>query len=117
MSDNEVQADCQQLLSLLGLPYLVANGEAEAQCVELERLGLCDGVVTEDSDAWLFGVKRVYKNMFSRKVNVEEYDSERVLTDIGRRFVVDSINIASRPLPNEICCCWNARWRRLLPRV
>lgn len=81
--DNVVLSDCQQMLSFLGLPYLIANGEAEAQCVELERLGLCDGVVTDDSDAWLFGVQKCYKNMFNRRLNVEEFDLERIRSELG----------------------------------
>jgi DNA excision repair protein ERCC-5 len=37
----------------------------------LEELGLVDGVVTEDSDAFLFGAKNVYRNFFQDKKNVE----------------------------------------------
>lgn len=35
------------------------------------QLGIVDGVVTEDSDAFLFGARTVYKNIFSDKKFVE----------------------------------------------
>ncbi|CAG8981806.1 hypothetical protein HYALB_00004749 [Hymenoscyphus albidus] len=79
-------AECQALLSLFGIPYITAPMEAEAQCAELVRLQLVDGVVTDDCDIFLFGGTRVYKNMFNSNKFVECYlqpDIEKELS-LGR---------------------------------
>lgn len=78
-------AECQQLLKLFGLPYITAPMEAEAQCAELVRLGLVDGIVTDDSDCFLFGGTRVYKNMFNQAKFVECY----LASDLEKEFDLD----------------------------
>ena len=41
------------------MPYVVAPYEADAQLAYLERTGLVDGIITEDSDLLVFGCKNV----------------------------------------------------------
>ncbi|PIL23267.1 hypothetical protein GSI_14577 [Ganoderma sinense ZZ0214-1] len=42
-----------------GVPYVVAPYEADAQLAYLERIGLVDGIITEDSDLLVFGCRNV----------------------------------------------------------
>ncbi|SAM09163.1 hypothetical protein [Absidia glauca] len=84
VTDQMVQ-DIQELLQLFGVPYVVSPMEAEAQCAYLLEHNLVDGVVTDDSDVFLFGGSRVYKNMFNQEKYVECY----LIQDIGREMHLD----------------------------
>eukprot|EP00939_MAST-03C_sp_MAST-3C-sp1_P003218 g3218.t1 len=80
---DETRDDVIELLRLMGVPYVVSPGEAEAQCAQLERLGLVDGVITDDSDILLFGGRRVYRNFFQHAKVVEEYRATDVANELG----------------------------------
>lgn len=73
------------MLRLFGIPYITAPMEAEAQCATLVDLGLVDGVITDDSDVFLFGAKRVFKNMFNQAKTVECF----LLSDLSRELGLD----------------------------
>ncbi|KAI6917338.1 PIN domain-like protein, partial [Hortaea werneckii] len=81
--------ECQQLLRLFGLPYVTAPMEAEAQCAELVKLGLVDGIVTDDSDCFLFGGTRIYKNMFNQAKFVECY----LTSDLEKEFNLTRVKL------------------------
>ena len=55
--------ECRTLLSLLGIPWLVAPGEADAQIADLARTGAAWAAVTQDWDIALFGAPRALRNL------------------------------------------------------
>lgn len=75
----------QIMLRLFGIPYITAPMEAEAQCAELLSLNLVDGIITDDSDVFLFGGHRVFKNMFNQSKTVECF----LLSDLMRELGLD----------------------------
>ncbi|KLO08780.1 PIN domain-like protein, partial [Schizopora paradoxa] len=78
-------AQIMTMLRLFGIPYITAPMEAEAQCAELVSLGLVDGIITDDSDVFLFGGLRVFKNMFNQSKTVECF----LLADLARELGLD----------------------------
>ncbi|KAJ0841127.1 putative exodeoxyribonuclease I [Helianthus annuus] len=80
---GEMFAECQELLQMFGLPYIIAPMEAEAQCAYMELEKLVDGVVTDDSDVLLFGARSVYKNIFDDRKYVETYFMKDIETELG----------------------------------
>ncbi|CAO1626346.1 unnamed protein product [Parajaminaea phylloscopi] len=82
---RQMAREIQMMLRLFGLPYITAPMEAEAQCAELVSRKLVDGIITDDSDVFLFGGTRVYKNMFNNNKVVECF----LLSDIQRELGLD----------------------------
>lgn len=80
---DQVYGEAQELIKVFGLPYLVAPMEAEAQCAFLDMVGLTHGTITNDSDVFLFGGKRVYKNFFNQDKHVEFFTSDSIKHNYG----------------------------------
>ncbi|KAF8206312.1 hypothetical protein K438DRAFT_1669146 [Mycena galopus ATCC 62051] len=83
--NQQMISQIMMMLSLFGIPYITAPMEAEAQCAELVHLGLVNGVITDDSDVFLFGSQRVFKNMFNQSKTVECF----LLSDLSRELGLD----------------------------
>jgi flap endonuclease-1 len=74
--------EAKELLKLMGVPYVDAPCEAEAQCAAMVKAGKVFGVATEDMDALTFGSTVLLRHMtFSeaRKMPVQEFSYEKVL--------------------------------------
>nr|XP_016936091.2 flap endonuclease GEN [Drosophila suzukii] len=59
---NHVLKQCETLLLSMGIQCVQGPGEAEAYCAFLNKHGLVDGVISQDSDCFAYGAIRVYRN-------------------------------------------------------
>lgn len=74
--------EAKQLLSLMGVPYVDAPCEAEAQCASMVKAGIVYATATEDMDALTFGSNVLLRHLtFSeaRKMPVQEIHLNKVL--------------------------------------
>nr|XP_027208678.1 flap endonuclease GEN-like 2 isoform X1 [Penaeus vannamei] len=55
-----------QVLRGLGAPVVRSEGEAEKLCAWLDQRGVVDGVISSDSDAFLYGAGTVYRLVSTR---------------------------------------------------
>nr|XP_046228172.1 flap endonuclease GEN homolog 1 [Scatophagus argus] len=81
---KSVLRECADMLDSLGVPWVIAAGEAEAMCAYLDSQGLVDGCITNDGDAFLYGAQTVYRNfnMNSKDPQVDCYRTSRVKTEL-----------------------------------
>ena len=70
----------RSLLCAMGVPYVDAEGEAEATCAALTQAGACEFAASSDFDALLFGAERVLKSVHLADRSV---DSECELWEIS----------------------------------
>ncbi|MCL4117301.1 UNVERIFIED_CONTAM: hypothetical protein GTU68_013527 [Idotea baltica] len=78
--------EAKKLLGLMGMPYVNAPCEAEAQCAALAKAGKVYGVATEDMDALTFGTPVLLRHMtFSeaRKMPIKEFHLNKVLSEMN----------------------------------
>lgn len=82
---KEHNEECKTLLRLMGIPYVEAPCEAEAQCAALVKAGKVFATGTEDMDSLTFGSSVVLRHLtFSeaRKMPIREYNLDRILSDL-----------------------------------
>lgn len=90
--------EVQELLKRFGIPFITAPMEAEAQCAELKILNLVDGIVTDDSDCFLFGGDWIYRHMFTDRVMAECYTRDDLEVEMGldrEKFIELAIMLGS----------------------
>lgn len=92
---DEMVDQSKRLLDLLGLPWVQAPGEGEAQASDMARRGTAYAAASQDFDALLFGSPRLVKNLaisgrrkLPRKevyveVHPEEISLEATLASLG----------------------------------
>ncbi|PSR90858.1 PIN domain-like protein [Coniella lustricola] len=91
---KEHNAECQRLLKLMGVPYLIAPTEAEAQCAVLARAGKVYAAASEDMDTLCFNTPILLRHLtFSeqRKEPIQEIHLDKVLEGLNmdRKQFVD----------------------------
>nr|C4JDR3.2 RecName: Full=Flap endonuclease 1; Short=FEN-1; AltName: Full=Flap structure-specific endonuclease 1 [Uncinocarpus reesii 1704] len=91
---REHNEECKKLLKLMGIPYINAPTEAEAQCAVLARAGKVYAAASEDMDTLCFDSPILLRHLtFSeqRKEPILEIHLDRVLEGLGmdRKTFVD----------------------------
>lgn len=75
---KSILKECRELLDLLGVPWVQASGEAEATCAALSYHEMVKGVISQDSDVFLYGGQTVFRNFTANqnKATVERFSME-----------------------------------------
>ncbi|XRO75535.1 flap endonuclease-1 [Methanocaldococcus sp. 28A] len=89
----KIVENCKYLLSLMGIPYVEAPSEGEAQASYMAKKGDVWAVVSQDYDALLYGSPRVVRNLTTTKEMPELIELNEVLEDL-RISLDDLIDIA-----------------------
>lgn len=79
---KEQNEEAKKLLELMGIPYVNAPSEAEAQCAELAKAGKVYAAASEDMDTLCYKTPFLLRHLtFSeqRKEPIQEIDIEKVL--------------------------------------
>jgi len=83
---REHNAECQKLLKLMGVPYIIAPTEAEAQCAVLARAGKVYAAASEDMDTLCFDSPILLRHLtFSeqRKEPIQEIHLDKTLAGLN----------------------------------
>ena len=73
--------DSKELLEKAGIPYCTAPEDAEKYCAFLQRNGLVDYTVTDDTDASTFGCPIILKTSINK--NITEINTNVILDKFG----------------------------------
>jgi flap endonuclease-1 len=95
VASSDIISDAKRLLSLMGIPYIQAPGEGEAQAAHMAINGSVWASSSQDFDSILFGAPRLVRNLSISgrrklprknvyiKVEPEIYEYQKLLAELG----------------------------------
>jgi len=72
----------KKLFDIMGVPYIVSNGEAECLCAVLCKNGIVDGCISDDTDILANGGNKFIRNFNPSTNYVMEYSLEIILSKL-----------------------------------
>jgi flap endonuclease-1 len=81
--EPKIVENSKKLLDLMGIPYINAPSEGEAQCSYLVKKGDAYAVVSQDYDALLYGASRTVRNITASNKPVELIELDEVLETLN----------------------------------
>lgn len=95
---NFVLKQCEELIRSMGLQCVQGPGEAEAFCAHLNAAGFVDGVISQDSDCFAYGARRVFRNFslsmqgsagsIGGSIDIYDLDFVEKSVDFGRNKII-----------------------------
>lgn len=85
-ASREQNDEAKKLLDLMGIPFVLAPSEAEAQCAELARSGKVFGAASEDMDTLCYEPTFLLRHLTvaeARKMPIDQIQYEEVLKGLG----------------------------------
>jgi flap endonuclease-1 len=106
---REHNAECQKLLKLMGVPYIVAPTEAEAQCAVLARAGKVYAAASEDMDTLCFD-----SPILLRHLTFSEQRKEPIL-EIHLHKVLEGLKMDRKQVSRiRPCYTLNVKWLQFI---
>ncbi|KAG1050476.1 hypothetical protein G6F43_007255 [Rhizopus delemar] len=80
---REHTEECKRLLTAMGIPYLEAPSEAEAQCAELAKEGKVFAAASEDMDTLVFKTPILLRHLTFSGSRIHEIHLDKLLNGLG----------------------------------
>lgn len=99
--NGEMIEESKKLLDAMGIPYVQAPSEGEAQSAWMNRKGIVWAVASQDYDSLLFNCKRLVKNLGitgKRKIQGKQAYKKVSPEKIETEEVLESLNISHKKL-------------------
>ncbi|KAG0748912.1 hypothetical protein G6F57_002752 [Rhizopus arrhizus] len=97
---REHTEECKRLLTIMGIPYLEALSEAEAQCAELAKEGKVFAAASEDMDTLVFKAPILLRHLTFSGSRIHEIHLDKVLTGLGLDMI-------------QVCLQWTLEMKQL----
>jgi flap endonuclease-1 len=98
---SEMIREAKELLTALGIPYIQAPSEGEAQAAHMVAKGDAYAVMSQDADALLFGAPRIIKNLSisQKRKKTGKLGYDKVLPElIDSKMVLEHLEISQEQL-------------------
>ena len=84
--NSKIINECKDLFKLMGIPFIVANGEAEALAAKLCIRGYIQGCLSEDTDILVNGGKYFLRNFNENNNKITEYNLDILLNSFEMTY-------------------------------